>query len=87
VFSFTILRRGVRAGYAKVNALGEEELSGAGVVKLSPIVALDSFDAGAKLSGGLGDEAGPRAPSGSLLLLSSSLLLLRCATRGSGALS
>ena len=33
-------------------------------------------------------EAGPRAPSDSLLLLSSGLLLLlRCATRRSGALS
>jgi hypothetical protein len=62
-FSFTVLRRGVRAGYAKVNALGKEELPGARVVKLSPIVALDSFDAGAKLSGGVGDEVSKLAES------------------------
>jgi len=46
-----------------VNALGEEELPGAGVVELSPIVALDSFDAGAKLSGGMGDEVSKLAES------------------------
>jgi hypothetical protein len=46
-----------------VNALGEEELSGARVVKLSPVVALDSFDAGAKLNGGVGDEVSKRAES------------------------
>jgi hypothetical protein len=62
-FSFTVLRRGVRAGHAKVNALGEEELPGAGVVELSPIVALDSFDAGVKLSGGMGDEVSKLAES------------------------
>ena len=46
-----------------MNALGEKELPGAGVVELSPIVALDSFDAGAKLSGGMGDEVSKLAES------------------------
>jgi hypothetical protein len=46
-----------------VNALGEEEVPGAGVVKLFPVVALHSFDAGAKLSGGVDDEVSKRAES------------------------
>jgi len=56
VFSFTILGRCVRAGHAEVNALGEKKMPGARVVELFPVVALYSFDAGAKLSGGMGDE-------------------------------
>jgi hypothetical protein len=44
-----------------VNALGEEEVSGARVVKLFPVVALYSFDAGTKLSGGMGDEVSKHA--------------------------
>ena len=39
-----------------MNALGEEEVAGTRVVKLSPVVALYRFYAGAKLSGGMGDE-------------------------------
>jgi len=39
-----------------MDALGEEEVAGAGVVKLVPIVALDSLDASAKLCGDVGDE-------------------------------
>ena len=46
-----------------MDALGEEEVSGAGVVKLFPVVALYGFDAGAKLSGGVGDELSKRAES------------------------
>jgi len=46
-----------------VDALGEEEVAGAGVVKLFPVVTLDGFDAGAKLSGGVGDEVSKRAES------------------------
>jgi hypothetical protein len=46
-----------------VNALGEEEVPGAGVVKLFPVVALYSFDAGAKLSVGVGDEVSKHAES------------------------
>ena len=39
-----------------MDALGEEEVTGPRVVKLFPIVALDSLDVGAKLGGGMGDE-------------------------------
>jgi hypothetical protein len=60
-FNFTFLRHGVRAGHVKVDALGDEEVASATVVKLSPVVALYYFDAGAKLSGGVGDELSERA--------------------------
>ena len=43
-FSFTVLGRGVRAGHAKMNALGEEERPSAGVIKLLPVVALNRLD-------------------------------------------
>jgi hypothetical protein len=46
-----------------VDALGKEEVAGARVVKLFPVVALDSLDAGAKLSGHVGDEVSKRAES------------------------
>ena len=62
-FSFTVLRRGVRAGHAKVDAPGEEESTGAGVVKLAPVVALNSLYGGAELGGGVGNEVGERAES------------------------
>ena len=48
-FSFTVLRRGVEAGHAEMDALGEEERAGTGVVKLFPVVALNCLDSGAKL--------------------------------------
>ena len=38
-------------------------MTGARVVKLFPVVALDSFDMGAKLGGGMGDEVGKRIVS------------------------
>jgi hypothetical protein len=41
-----------------MDALREEELPGAGVVELAPVVALDSLDVGAELGGGVGDEVG-----------------------------
>ena len=63
MFGFTILRRGVGAGHTKMDALGEEEVTGARVVKLFPIVALDSLDVGAKLGGGMGDEVSECAES------------------------
>ena len=62
-FSFTILRRGVWTGHAKLDALHEEEIAGARVVKLLPVIALDSLDLGAKLGGRVGDEVGERAES------------------------
>ena len=47
--SFTVLRRGVGAGHVQMDSMGEEERACAGVVKLTPIVALDSFHHGPKL--------------------------------------
>ena len=41
-----------------MDALSEEKLTGARVVKLFPVVALDSLDVGAKLGGGVCDEVG-----------------------------
>jgi hypothetical protein len=46
-----------------VDALSEEELTGARVVKFPPVVALNSLDAGTKLGGGVGDEISKRAES------------------------
>jgi len=46
-----------------MDALGEEEVTGARVVKLFPVVALDSLDVGAKLGGGVGDEVDKRTES------------------------
>ena len=54
--SFTVLRQGVWAGHAKVYAVGEEEGVSAGVVKLTPIVALDSFHRDAELCAHIGKE-------------------------------
>ena len=62
-FGFTVLGRGVGARHAKVNALGEEKVTGARVVKLFPVIALNRLDVGAKLSGGVGDEVSERAES------------------------
>ena len=61
-FSFTVLRRGVGTT-CKVNALGEEEVMGARVVKIFPVIALNGLDVGAKLSGGVGDEVSECAES------------------------
>ena len=44
-------------------ALSEEKLTGARVVKLFPVVALNSLDPGAKLGGGVSDEVSKRAES------------------------
>ena len=49
--SLTVLGRSVWAGHAKVNAIGEEERAGGGVVKFTSIIALDSLHSSAKLSG------------------------------------
>ena len=46
-----------------MDALGEEEVTGARVVKLFPIVALDGLDVGAKLGEGVDDEVGTRTES------------------------
>jgi hypothetical protein len=41
-----------------MDALREEEVSGAGIVELAPVVTLDSLDAGVELGRGVGDEGG-----------------------------
>ena len=46
-----------------MDALSEEKLTGARVVKLFPVVALNSLDPGAKLGGGVSDEVSKRAES------------------------
>jgi hypothetical protein len=46
-----------------VDAAGDEERSGAGVVKLAPVVTLDSLHRSSKLCGGVGDESGKCAES------------------------
>jgi hypothetical protein len=43
-----------------MDALSEEELPGARVVELAPVVALDSLDACAELGGGVGDKVSER---------------------------
>jgi hypothetical protein len=43
-----------------MDALSEEELPGARVVELAPVVALDNLDACAELGGGVGDEVSER---------------------------
>jgi hypothetical protein len=50
VFDFTILRIGVWAGHSELHTMGKEELSRGGVVKLTPIVALNTLDLVAELS-------------------------------------
>ena len=54
--SFTVLRRGVGAGHVQMDSMGEEERACAGVVKLTPIVALDSFHHDAELCAHIGKE-------------------------------
>jgi hypothetical protein len=53
---FTILCGGVGARHAKLGAMGEEESAGAGVVKLTTVVALNSLDGGAELSTCIGEK-------------------------------
>jgi hypothetical protein len=48
---FTVLLRGVWARHAKGDTMSEEECVGARVVKLTPIVTLDTLDGVAKLGG------------------------------------
>jgi hypothetical protein len=49
VFGFTVLLRSVKARHAKGNTMCEEERAGVGVVKLTPVVALDTLDGAAEL--------------------------------------
>jgi hypothetical protein len=55
-FSFTILWGRVRTRHPELCAIRQEEEAGGRVVKLTPIVALDSFDSPVKLSRHIGKE-------------------------------
>jgi hypothetical protein len=55
-FNFTISWGRVRARHPDVCAIRQEEDSGGRVVKLTPVVALDSFDSPAELSRHIGKE-------------------------------
>jgi hypothetical protein len=57
-FNFTILWGRVRTRHLDVCAVRQEEDSGGRVVKLTPVVALDSFDSPAELSRHIGKEIG-----------------------------
>jgi hypothetical protein len=48
---FTVLRRGVGAGYPQHHPMSGEECSRGGIVELMAIVALNNFDGTAKLCG------------------------------------
>jgi len=61
--SLTVLGRGVEAGHAEVNTVGEEERAGGGVVKLPAVVALDGLHGHAKLSVHVGKEMSERRES------------------------
>jgi hypothetical protein len=57
-FNFTILWGRVRTRYPELCAIRQEEDAGGRVVKLTSVVALDSFDSPAELSGHIGKENG-----------------------------
>ena len=54
--SLAILRRGIRTRHTQLNTLREEEGMGGGVIKLTPVVALDGLNGDAELSGHPGKE-------------------------------
>ena len=49
--SIAVLRRGIRTRHTQVNTPREEERTGSGVVKLTPVVTLDGLNGEAELSG------------------------------------
>jgi hypothetical protein len=55
-FSFTILWGRVRTRHPKMCAVRQEEEAGGRVIKLTPVVALDSFDSHVELSRRIGKE-------------------------------
>jgi hypothetical protein len=57
-FSFTILWGRVRTRHPELCAIQQEEDAGGRVVKLTSIVALDSFDSPAELNRHIGKEIG-----------------------------
>jgi hypothetical protein len=57
-FSFTILWERVRTLHLELCVVRQEEEASGRVVKLTPVVALDSFDSPAELSRHIGKEMG-----------------------------
>jgi hypothetical protein len=57
-FSFTILWGRVRIRHLELCAIQQEEDSGGRIIKLTSVVALDSFDSPAELSRHIGKEIG-----------------------------
>jgi hypothetical protein len=55
-FSFTILRGRVRIRHPELCGVQQKEEAGGRVVKLTPVVALDSFDSPVELSRHIGKE-------------------------------
>ena len=51
-----VLRGGVGARHAQLNATGKEESAGGGVIELTPVVTLDGLNGEAELSGHPGKE-------------------------------
>ena len=51
-----VLSGSVGARHAELNAVGEEERTGGGVVELAPVVALNGLNGTTKLSGHPGEE-------------------------------
>ena len=51
-----ILRGGVGARHAQLNATGKEERAGGGVIELTPVVTLDGLNGETELSGHPGKE-------------------------------
>jgi hypothetical protein len=57
-FNFIIVWERVRTQHSELGALRQEEEAGGRVIKLTPVVALDSFDSPAELSRHIGKEMG-----------------------------
>ena len=53
-----VLRGGVGARHAQLNATGKEESAGGGVIELTPVVTLDGLNGESELSGHPGKEVG-----------------------------
>jgi hypothetical protein len=54
--SFTVLRKGVWVGHPQDDPIGSKECTGGGIVELTTVVTLDSFDGVAKLRGNQGEK-------------------------------
>ena len=56
VFSFTVLRRGIRTRHPELDAVGEEEGMRSMIVKLASIIALNTLNGDTKLRSHIGKE-------------------------------